>query len=219
MASLINYVTFIGSGPQTSPQTDMIGVNLLVAAFPSWEDPAGFSDSLNNTWTLAVQEYYSGSGDNYSSIYYCLNPTVSSTQTFSYTSAASYAGATVYGFSGASSSGLDQTATAAGYISNPISTSIAPMQSSEILVSVYSCHSNGNGTLANPKGGLTFVTLNSLGEDTNINGGTGYLLNAASGSQTIEWEYTTINSSVSMAVASFFTVSSPKGNMLLMGMG
>ena len=94
-AALINSAAAGSSaGSATTSAVNMTGATLLIAVVSSSGGDAAISDSSSNTWTTGwAQSGVGGLG-----WYYCSNPTVSASQTF--TANAGFVGLVVLGFSG-----------------------------------------------------------------------------------------------------------------------
>jgi len=94
----------------TTGAINTIGANLLVMIVPCNAGPTTVSDSAGNTWTGLTQRG-TGTSDPSIRIYYCYNPTTSTTHTFSSAlGTANYASMIVFAFSGALGSPFDQEA-------------------------------------------------------------------------------------------------------------
>lgn len=157
LVSVIKQGTSAGSGDSAPINTN--GANLIVVSVGGVGGV--LSDSQSNIWTPLTTH-----GNN--KLYYCYAPTVDSSHVFRANAASSFSCVAVAAFSGAASSPLDQQNGATGLTgTTSLATgSVTPAEDNELLVM-------GLGDFA-PNGGSTAITVGTLLQAANINGGTSY---------------------------------------------
>jgi hypothetical protein len=178
----------------TSTATDFSACNFLAAliCFPANLTLSSFVDSSGNTWTQHASSPKTFTGTNAKAhVYYCVNPTVSATQTFTATiSSADIIFLAVIGLSGrATSSAIDATNYAGDASAVTSHTGGATGSLASNGDDVIALFGDDNGTFAG--GNYTYTAgsgwtlpvalVNSDGR-TNMTGGIQYQANVASGS-------------------------------------
>ena len=150
--ALVNHVSAKSSagGSITSSAINNTGATLLVAAMSYYVGSGGssaISDSSGNTWTPLTLR-----SDNTANLrlqcYYCANPTVSSSQTFTATSTgSSFPAIAVASFSGVTTSTPFDQENGGGVAASTTHQpgSITPTQSNELIITGIEC----NGSTAN----------------------------------------------------------------------
>lgn len=147
------------------------GANLFVAV-ASGRGTLAVSDSLSNTWSIAVSDFsVSGNGG---AIFYCLNPTVGASQTFN-TLSGSFDIMNVTAWSGAAASSVlgptNFADTLTGSTFQP--GSVTPTSNGSLIVS--GIGSNNTGTITIDTG-FTVSDQASLNAGVSFGLGQGYLI-------------------------------------------
>lgn len=157
LVSVIKQGTSAGSG--NSAAIDTTGANLIVISVGGVGGVV--SDSNTNAWTALTVH-----GNN--KLYYCYNPVVGAGHTFASNAASSFSCIAVAAFSGAASSPLDQqNGNTGGSGTTSLATqSVTPGDDNQLLVM-------GLGDFA-PNGGSTAISVGTLLQSANINGGVSY---------------------------------------------
>ena len=156
---------------------------------------ANFTDSKSNTWTKLTEQFQPG--PNISAVlYYCANPTVGTSHTFSTTS--HFVGIGVLALSGTNTSSFFdlQNGTSAGSGGNIQPGSITPSQNGEVVVSAFGSF---NGTSPSMPTGYTQVAANTT--STAEAGGMGYKIQTTAAAENPTWNSTGSNQAV--VIASF----------------
>lgn len=136
------------AGVTTTGSTLIVGV-VWFTKFSGTTD-VSMTDNKGNTYTALTLS--GGAGNDKLRMFYCINPTVGTSHTFTSVGAgstSSYASISVAGFSGVKTTGaFDQEAIASdssGTTKQP--GSITPVENNELIISGYGCNSSG-GTIA-----------------------------------------------------------------------
>jgi len=139
--ALVTSVSAVSPGitDATTAAVNTTGANLIVL-MPAWTAGAGggpsVSDSAGNVWT-ALTIYSTPNSDRRTVIYYKINPTVSATHTFTYTSVtgATYPSIAMMAFSGAAGGyNLVQNGAGANVATTLATGSVAPSANNCVLV-------------------------------------------------------------------------------------
>jgi hypothetical protein len=146
--SLISHTAAGSITTFTTPAINTSGANFIIASiFYETAGGAVLSDSSSNTWSTAMSQ---GAGGQTQTTYYVLNPTTSSTHTFTITgSGTMYASLEVAAFSGVL--GADVSSNICTPSNFPLSAgSILPTQNGDLIVSAIGFYTGGGwtGTLA-----------------------------------------------------------------------
>ena len=125
-------------GSVTTSAINTTGANLIVISTTLQNGPASIRDSNNNTWT-ALNRYGTAVGIQ---LFYCLNPMVGSSHTFTNGASNEYQSIAVGAFSGVATSSAFDAQNGVANRSSPIQTgSISPSQNGDLLVTAI-----GNGS-------------------------------------------------------------------------
>jgi len=168
----------------TSGSIDTTGANLIVVAVNTYSvTTPTFTDSAGNTWTSLTSQ---GSGQARSQIFYCFDPTTSSTHTFSISGGTIYPAVAVIALSGAAA--FDQENGASGSGSGSVAPgSMTPTEDDEIVVSTFSDSNVAGSVTATPSGFTTLGALNatSLSEGIDL----AYQIQTAAAARNPTWTF------------------------------
>jgi len=169
MAILINHTTVQGTGAtRTSSPVDMTGANLFVAGIiQSFSGTNVIADSQSNSWQSSGSSMVDPSFFTQGGIRYVVNPTTSSSQTFSYSGSNSNQSAVILGFRTAISFDKLNTSNSSTSSTTLTLNSFTPTAGPDLVVSL--CGKVGDAGVCNSiDSGFT------IGEDINFIGGQQY---------------------------------------------
>ena len=191
-----------GAGNFTTSAINTTGANLIVVALCVYHPGTGLalSDSASNTWTGLTQQ---GTGDTRVRLFYCFNPTISATHTFTASGSNIYATVGVSAFSGAKA--FDQESAGFASATNDVTAqpgSLTPPVDHCLLVTGLSIIP---GTSITVNSSFNASVVNYLASN-HAGGGIAYKIQTTAGAENPTWSWTTAGDRAS-AMASF----SPKG--------
>lgn len=115
-------LTPVANSGGTSPAITTTGANLICIAVGHYQPNVGslvLSDSKSNTWTLAIRKFDGSASD--ISIFYCLNPIVGASHTFTVAGLATYSTLCAEAFSGVNTVfGIDQISVGGAAAGSPV---------------------------------------------------------------------------------------------------
>lgn len=205
LKSSVNAFSALSNSTVTSSGINTTGANLIVVNVATSGQATGtFTDSLSNTWTLQTNAII-GSGDAGARLlqYYCINPTVGASQTFTYTvggSANGYPVINAYSFAKTTVISGTPTTTTPIFDKNTSNTSsatgttiqpgsITPVVSGELLVTAYSNDVNGGTGTIN----LSYNTpIGSGGSGHSVQSFASYILAASISALNPTWSGLTV---------------------------
>ncbi len=138
----------------TTSAIDTTGATLLVAAACRSNTGGTMSDSKGNTWT-ALTTFQSGASAPFITPYYCVNPTVGSGHTFSYTTSTLFPALAVIAFSGAGAFDSGQTGSNELFpVTSVQAGSLTPAHDNNVVISAWGLVADP-GSVPTINGGFT----------------------------------------------------------------
>lgn len=185
-----------GNSGGTTPAIVTTGANLIVLSIATsvGRTPTSFiSDSKSNTYTLSTN---SAAGSNQNSwLYYCLNPTVGSGHTFTYSESTALENMCVAAFSGVkASAATDQINHNQGTGTTLAPGSITPSAASSLIVTSLATALVGSSVSIDT--GFTVTDYSPLIASNAYGAGLAYLVQGAAAAINPTW---TVNTSVTLA--------------------
>jgi hypothetical protein len=177
--TLVSHTQISGATGGTTSGINTLGASLIVlnAAFLSSSTPTP-TDSLGNTWTPLTSQTYSAT--QYNQLFYCLNPNVGASHTFSTTGTTS--ALEVAAFSNVL--GFDVQNGNQG-IADPISTgSVSPTNNFSLVVSGINFGVAGSTSINT---GFTITDQNNFSAGVNYGGALAYLIQTVKGAVNPNW--------------------------------
>lgn len=180
----------------TTSAASFVGANLLVAFCSSQSSSCGISDSSGNTWTAGTCQVNSSAS--VACPFWVINPTVTSSQTFSSTIAIDRPSIFVFGFSSANGGQDQSVGSVPAYASTAQFGSLTPSQNNEVIVSFISCDVN-TSTMSIDS---SFTGLIQQASTTNsICGAGAYLIQTTAGAVNPTWAWTTNYNTAGMNIS------------------
>jgi len=178
--SFVSHVSAAGASTATTSSINSTGVNLIVIGITSYNTFPTVSDSYSNTWTQLSSSTASSLAK--CRLFYCINPTVGSGHTFSFSSSNTYSTINVLAFSNATGYVSENTANG----NSPLGPSVTPTNNNSLVVSSLAYDNNGTSTVS---GSFTkYDVLRSAG--VNIYGGIAYYIQPTAASIACTWTFT-----------------------------
>jgi hypothetical protein len=210
----------------TTPAIDTTGANLLVVAVAQYlyTRTVTFTDSKSNSWTTLTQ--IASPDDPCLNTYYCQNPTVGASHTFTVTSdsAVTYPAIAVASFSGAVLTGVLDGQVGFNATPNMVTTvqsgSLTPAENNELFIAALGWTTVS--TTVSIGSSFTITDLTNYGGDPHLGVALAYKIQTTAGAENPLWTLGATNYEPSAKLITFKSlavVTPGGGKRRLMGMG
>jgi hypothetical protein len=202
-----------GANGGTTGSINTTGANLLIVAVAAYQaQTATPSDNKSNTWT-ALTGRVNGTNEIWIRIFYCVNPTVGSGHTVTFSATSSFPVIMFSAFSGAGAYDKESGGGSSGNVTSIQTGSLTPTENNSLLYTALCTGVTATGYGINS----SFSVVDSeLGQGAvNMGAACGRKIQTTAGAENPTWSWTTTNSAaVAMAVFKAAAVTTKRAKII-----